>query len=594
MTPDELRAEVRRQVQNFVELDPMLYVQSQRVSPLLDQTLVRVIARDLLPFAPEMEVEDLADLYSVHVARTGERNVVPEMSPLEAVEHVLEWLTWSVRDDVHWLKRQDGAGGIPKLLKLGSIPAMVIEADRSIAKLQARHMEQEDGEDAEVVMDLADRYRIWRLKSPRALRNETAMMQHCLGLGGYDSRLRTGTDVFYSLRTRTGKSHATMHVRRDGDRNVVVELRGKQNRMPILRYRRLVLPFLDREGFDWGKASAHSGIVVAEDDRHYPYEVLPEGLAVRDLDVSRYRTVVDVTVLPRFTRNLRLGDVQLAALPENWTVPGNLDLAGSDIGSLPAGLHVKGDLDLTSTRRLRRLPPDLVVDGALILNNSKAREIPATIRFGRLVAHGIPLHLPEGFRASGSMDLSEDYGNLALPDGLEVNGDLVLRGLALGALPAGLVVAGLLDISQTRISSIPPEARFHSLKARESDLLKLDGLRRIPGSVDISRTRVRGLPWGMEIGGDLDISGTRMRWLGPALDVGGRIVLSSGRSEPDIWHRRWLDDIEQAKAPRSVSLQRYDVVLPNGSDRQRDLADVVSGGRLAPRSELEPRLENAA
>lgn len=548
MTIDELRAEIRRQVLNFVELDPMLHVQSQRLAPLLDQTLVRVIARDLSPLAPVLDEDALRNLYELHRQRTGDRNVVSRMSAIEAVEHVVEWLTWSVRSNAHWIERKDEDGNILKLAKLGSIKAMIVEADKSIAKLQAGHLEVEDGKDVERIMDLDDGFRMVRLLTPLSLRNETAHMQHCIGLGGYDNRVLAGTDIVYSLRDRRARSHATMHVVQEGEGWKVMELRGKQNRMPLLKYRKLLLPFLDDMRFVWGKAAAHAGILVAEDDRHYPFDDFPKHLAVRDLDVSSYKTVVDVATLPRFSRNLRIGGAKVEALPADFVFPGDLDLEHSEIRQLPPGMYVKGDLNLADTRRIRTLPADLVVEGTLRLDNSRARLIPNGIRFGRLVSHGIPLDLPDGFRATGSMDFSEHFGKIGLPQDLYVPGDLNLAGLALMALPRGLVVEGTLDISNTRIVDLPKGLRIGHLQARNSDLLSLNGLTAVAGNVDISNTRIKRLPWGLRVGGDLDISGTAIGRLPFGAAVGGRVVTAVREDgEGDIWQRLWTEEVNRPK-----------------------------------------------
>lgn len=48
-----------------------------------------------------------------------------------------------------------------------------------------------------------------------------------------------------------------------------------------------------------------------------------------------------------------------------WTVPGNLDLAGSELEELPEGLHIQGDL-VISDSKIKELPKRLKVDGEVI------------------------------------------------------------------------------------------------------------------------------------------------------------------------------------------------------------------------------------
>lgn len=538
MLPEEMRAAVRQQVMLFCKVDPMLHVQGRTLERLLDQSLVRIIARDLLPFSGDYEEDGLGDVFALHVELTGERNRVSGMTPWEAAEHIVEWLTWSIRADSHWIGRINADGDILKLKKLGSIPVMINEADKSIAKLQEGHFEPESEEDVEPVMALEGGYRMVRLLSPKSLRNETAMTQHCIGLGGYDERVVSPNHAFYSLRDPRGRSHVTMHAMRSGARWQVVEMRGKQNRMAVIKYRRLILPFLDRERFDWAGAEAHAGILVGEDDRHYPYDEFPEGMKVRDLDVSHYGTPVDLQRMPKFSRHLRVGRSEIAAWPSPPIFPGNVDLRDNGLFSLPQGMRVAGDLDLSRTRFLRSLPEDLEVGGRLILDTSKVHVFARSVRFGTLQARGIPIVLPKGYVAQGGLDLSEDYGQIELCDDLHVKGDLNLSNLAIFSLPEGLVVDGVLDISGTRIRRLPRRVRVGGLRARSSDLEHLGGLRRVAGTVDLSWSPVHTLPSRMRIGGDLDLRGCLVDMVPSGVHVEGALRVGRGyERDGDLWKR---------------------------------------------------------
>jgi len=471
------------------------------------------------------------------------------MSPYDSIEHIVEWLNWSIRSDVHWIRRLDKDGNIRKLMKLGSIPAMVNEANKSIAKLQEGHYEPESIEDHLEVMKLADGFRVVRLLSPKALRNETASMQHCVGLGGYDERVLSKEHAFYSLRDSRGRSHATIYVMLQDGKWTIREMRGKQNRMAILKYRKIILPFLDENHFEIGAAATHAGILVAENNHHYPYDDFPTGMKVRDLDISQYREA-DMRDLPPFSRNLIVRQTTLKNIPEGYEFQGNLDLRGNSLTSLPRGLHIRGDLDLSWTLRIKALPEDLVVDGNIILSMSKVRHIPSSTKFGTLKAGGIPIHLPEGGKFDGSLDLAEEYGHLAIPKNLHIKGDLNLAGLALVSLPDGLIVEGELDISRTRIKHLPADLQVRHLIAQESDIQNLRRSLYIPGNLDISGTKISHLPKGLSVGGDLVLADTDIHWIPGGTRIGGDIVLDQKQPpRKDIWDRS-----ENKKKPKRIRL----------------------------------------
>jgi len=74
MLAEEMRAAVRQQIMRFADVDPMLHVQARTLELMLDQSLVRIIARDLVPYATQYELDTIGDIFEIHVAHTGDRN----------------------------------------------------------------------------------------------------------------------------------------------------------------------------------------------------------------------------------------------------------------------------------------------------------------------------------------------------------------------------------------------------------------------------------------------------------------------------------------------------------------------------------------
>lgn len=63
---------------------------------------------------------------------------------------------------------------------------------------------------------------------------------------------------------------------------------------------------------------------------------------------------------------LILRDPQITALPDGFTVHGNLDLRGTAITELPNNLTVRGSLYIDGTR-ITALPDNLAVDGEIYI-----------------------------------------------------------------------------------------------------------------------------------------------------------------------------------------------------------------------------------
>ena len=105
------------------------------------------------------------------------------------------------------------------------------------ATLAAQMTVEEWAGDAELEQQFGDGYRIVRLKTPRALEIEGTRMGHCVG--AYDDDLRNGT-VILSLRDPQNRPHCTMEL--IGQK--VFQVKGKQNRLPVAKYRPYIRQFV--------------------------------------------------------------------------------------------------------------------------------------------------------------------------------------------------------------------------------------------------------------------------------------------------------------------------------------------------------------
>lgn len=79
--------------------------------------------------------------------------------------------------------------------------------------------------DIKTVMDFGDGYKVVRLLTANALDRESAMCSHCVGKGGYDALVATGTVKIFSLRDRENTPLATIEV--SGKK--ITQVKGKGN-----------------------------------------------------------------------------------------------------------------------------------------------------------------------------------------------------------------------------------------------------------------------------------------------------------------------------------------------------------------------------
>jgi hypothetical protein len=153
-------------------------------------------------------------------------------------------------------------------------------------------------------------------------------------------------------------------------------------------------------------------------------------------------------------------------------VGGSLTIRGDSVTAL-GNLAVTGNLTLECPA-LRRLGVDeLIVDGTLSLVRCDAlEELASNVSLGRVVAR------------------------LAGPDpprwlkGLQVDGDLHLRGSRISALPAGVVVGGDLNLIETNVGVLGEGLRVRGdLLLCESALERLPADVHVDGTIDVSWCR---------------------------------------------------------------------------------------------------------
>jgi hypothetical protein len=103
---------------------------------------------------------------------------------------------------------------------------------------------EEDPEGLEEVMKLSGGFRWVKVMSKAALNREGKEMGHCVG--SYADAVAADRCTIYSLRDGKNEPHTTIEV----VRNEVVQIKGKQNKEVVPKYRGYVVEFLNKTGFD--------------------------------------------------------------------------------------------------------------------------------------------------------------------------------------------------------------------------------------------------------------------------------------------------------------------------------------------------------
>lgn len=213
------------------------------------------------------------------------------MSMINGVQatHITDWLTAAVVADETWLKVTDTHGRPRKLMKFGSVEAIVAEADKAMAKFaqKNRTVALREG-DEELYAELENGYHVVRLLTPSALDRESGEMQHCVGQGAYDQKVGTEDYEYLSLRDRFGKAHVTIELDlRPARGPIVLQCYGKQNEPPTKEYGSMLAPMFRDRGIRVGQIG---DIVYDQNWVAHPVDSMPDGIVVRgSMDIRHLR-----------------------------------------------------------------------------------------------------------------------------------------------------------------------------------------------------------------------------------------------------------------------------------------------------------------
>lgn len=481
--------------------------------------------------------ERLMELMMVSVGRVlGNANLRTGQDVLgetdsDDIRHVRDWLKAALVNGVHWLEKTDGLGRPRKLMKFSTLEDIIREADKDMLRMSDRIGRNPDGPgDIEAHTELANGFRMVRLLTSTALDRESAEMQHCIGHGAYDDLLKSGTEIFLSLRDRFGNPHATVHIAE----GAVEQISGKQNRMPVAKY----LPYLAaffraNPAFRLDHASGVDGYVVDREGAFHSVSSLPSDLRVQgdlylrderdddtafeipstieatgsiDLDTARFRGELTRLVCEGTLRFLGDG----ATLPDD-TVAAGLVISHTSVSELPSTLEHLSEFSLWNTPNIKTLPPRLRCSGDVSLGRTGFDHIPRQM-------------LNDGGRAThGSLSIQD--GQITSLDTIRrVDGSLALRNSAVAEIPDGLTVNNFLTVWSGAFRRMGRDVQVgHDCVIQDANFELSEGIK-VGRALQIERCTVR-LPSRIEIKGALQLQHCDVERMPDEISCGGSVII---------------------------------------------------------------------
>lgn len=395
------------------------------------------------------------------------------------IDHVADWLAAAHLNDAPWLSDTDEKHRPRKLLKIGSVQQAVREADKAMMRANSAVAKTEPLTDKDIVpvKQFPCGSKIVQLLSVRALDAESRAMNHCIGHGAYDRRLTTDVCSYFSLRSQSGKTCATMEVRNHD--NTLLQCKGRQNTTPISKYMPAIQAFVQERRLKLAERPRMTGL-LEQDGIYYDLRNLPDKLHWKsDLELQG-------TTIPR--------------LPDHLIVDGNLCLSGTKLKALPKRLKVGKNLSINHSE-IERLPPGLIVPGCLIMHHTCVPELPAGLKVGKNLRAdncGALKTIAPDIKIGGYLDLSHTLIE-RLPDNLKLAGPLMLTNTPIRQLPNGLSCQGL-NIDLTSIEALPPDINLNNARLSACGLK----LKSLPESLKVdvlfaNSTTFETLPQKMEV-----------------------------------------------------------------------------------------------
>ena len=442
---------------------------------------------------------------------------------MRQIPHIVDWLRVAVAENSPWLSNMDDLGRPKKLLKFSTIEQITAEADKAMRKAAQKTMKIQLDEDHEtIVATLNDGYSIVRLLTSEALDRESAFMQHCIGQGAYDGKLKNDRYQYLSLRDSTNKPHVTIELSTSslGDEWDANQIQGKQNKSPIEKYCEIVLSYLTEQKIKLSR-DVISQLQYLQDinGKWHNVEALPEVMSceyfsvglfyddyelckIRLPDVLEAKEKLDVNymhilrfpskiILPNSTAifqfceimnspievfvqgGLKLDQVRLVTAPGKIVATEDITIRIDSAEAFPRNLQSGGTITLKSVP-FESVDCEINAKISLRIVNSELRSLPKIGKIKNLEVYYTPIE--------------------TIPDDLSVD-NLSLWGTEVKTLPDGIRVRQTLSLDNMDIEHIP-DSIDDEVKIEWSQVSSHRGRRAIidgPATVGEWRSMKRGM-----------------------------------------------------------------------------------------------------
>lgn len=221
---------------------------------------------------------------------------------------------------------------------------------------------------------------------------------------------------------------------------------------------------------------------------------------------------------------LRLSAVEgLKILPGSAVVGGRISIDDTRIKSLDGRREFHGDLHLHRTD-VETLATGTVVKGSLKVSNSVFTRLPSGLVVGaELLVTGCPLkRIPNDARIGGDIVL-KGSNVVAMPEGFRVRGNLDISGIASFLIPKRVTIDGTLMAAGSGLEQLPADLSVHTILAQSSRLTGLPRGLNIEGDLDVRGTYVSKVPDGTAVGGFADFRKTAIQLVPASVFVGGEL-----------------------------------------------------------------------
>ena len=180
-------------------------------------------------------------------------------------------------------------------------------------------------------------------------------------------------------------------------------------------------------------------------------DTLPKGLVVDEV-LSISSTNIQSIPADCRCKELIASYSKLQSIPDNWSVE-VLNLTGCPITELPNGLRNLKYLNIAYTRirEIKEVYPGVEFNAS----NSQVRKLPDNWNAKYISVCGCPMEiLPRGMHVAKDLDISETRIT-SIPDDCQVGRSIIAYNSQLKCVPDDLVLSGDLDVLGTDITVIP-------------------------------------------------------------------------------------------------------------------------------------------